>query len=154
MQTWVRAMLLTMCTAIGIAVALAVALHKPASPKNVSTQKPTTAAAPPSIANSVQSAAAVEPAPVVAPYRDPVARQVGQLEESIQQLEESSHRRARSLLRAIAAIQNQIDESPRKPAVADEPAAEAEQMPPPERADAAEAPPPAKVLAQPRNGVR
>jgi type IV pilus assembly protein PilQ len=151
MQTWVRIALLGTCTAIGVAVALALALHKPAQQTIARAQK--AAPAPPAVTTAVQSTP-VEPAPVVAPYRDPVARQVGQLEESIQQLEESSHRRERSLLRAIAAIQNQIDETPRKPAVVEEPAAETEQIPLPERAEAADAPPPAKVLAQPRNEVR
>ena len=46
------------------------------------------------------------PTPVVAPYRDPVAQQVGQLERRMQQIEESSQRRERSMLRAIGAIQD------------------------------------------------
>lgn len=107
MHTWLRITLLTVCTAIGVAVAISVALSKPAEPK-VAVQDRVKAVQ----ANEDVAAPAVTvPAePVVAPYRDPIARQVGQLEDSIQQLEDSSYRRQRSMLQAIEAIQDRIEQ--------------------------------------------
>src|SRR4051794_23467428 len=133
MQTWIRVTLLMLCTATGIGVALAVALRtpgeRPRHPKIAAVAQPpqndgpprTTAPLPPAnVGAQPGGTPAAESAPIVAPYRDPVARQVGRLEESLQELEESSHRRERSLMRAIAAIQNQVDDAPRRPAAADD----------------------------------
>jgi type IV pilus assembly protein PilQ len=137
MHTLLRITLLTVGAAIGIAVALAVALQTPppADPPAISSspaegesratqaansdapEAATTAAAP-----QIALTPSVALTPVVAPYRDPVSRQVGQLEETLQQFEESSHRRERSMLRAIAALQDQIQIAP--------PAALAVQQPP------------------------
>jgi type IV pilus assembly protein PilQ len=134
MHNWLRITLLALCTGVGIAVALAVALHQPAksvAARAESAAHPASGPAPATATPTSTVTAAIvpaEPQPIVAPYRDTVARQVGQLEESIQQLEESSHRRDRSMLRAIAAIQDRIDEGPRRPAADDRPA-EAEQQP-------------------------
>src|SRR6478752_6162345 len=115
MQIWLRITLLAVCTAIGIAVALGVALNKPVTvPKSPVSKRIVSAALvpaepPPSAAPAPTIAAPpFATAPVVAPYRDPVARQVGQLEETLQELEESSHRRERSMLRALAALQDRI----------------------------------------------
>src|SRR5262249_37402339 len=116
MHSWLRITLLTICTAVGIAFALAVALRKPTRLDGAAS----ITSAPPVRASTVDSApdppvAAAMPAPVIAPYRDIVARQVGALEESIQQLEESSYRRERTMLRAIAAIQNRTGDASQKP---------------------------------------
>src|SRR4029079_175555 len=115
MQKWLRIMLLAVCTAIGVAVALGVGLNKPtAAPKPAAAKSGTAVpigidqpVLPP---QAILGAPTVSAAPVIAPYRDSVARQMGQLEETLQVLEESSHRRERSMLRAIAAIQERIDE--------------------------------------------
>src|SRR5947208_4187372 len=118
MQMWLRITLLAVCTAIGIAVALGVALNKPVpSPQKLPTVRAGIVAAPLRIEQPVlpPSAPAFSAAPVVAPYRDPVARQMGQLEDTLQELEESSHRRKRSMLRAIPAMQNRIDDPLPKP---------------------------------------
>src|SRR6478736_3169935 len=131
MQTWLRVTLLAGCVAIGIAVALALALSHPApaAAEKISRQQPKLAAritAEPVSPSPVPSPApsppeaVANPAPVVAPYRDLVARQVGHLEESIQELEESSHRRERSMLRAIAAIQDRIEVAPPRAAATDD----------------------------------
>jgi type IV pilus assembly protein PilQ len=141
MHTWLRVTLLVGCGAIGIAVALALALSQPVpvpgegepqrKPKLAArvTVEPVapvaSTASPAPAATEVQ----VNSTPVVAPYRDLVARQVGHLEESLQELEESSHRRERSMLRAIAAIQDRIDDAPRRASITDDPPVEAE--PPP-----------------------
>src|SRR5438067_2067018 len=101
MHTWLRTTLLALCTGVGIAVALAVALHQPAKSsitRGEPAARPASGPAPATGIPPVAVAAAIvpaEPQPIVAPYRDTVARQVGQLEESILQLEESSHRRDR-----------------------------------------------------------
>jgi type IV pilus assembly protein PilQ len=193
MHTWLRITLLAICAATGIAVALAVALNKPVPAQNharaaeqATADEPAVIRLPPGtgapLAASITLAPpeSSEPTPALAPYRDPVARQVGQLEDSIQQLEESSHRRERSMLRAIASIQDQMDDTQRKPAApppaaapaspapgatalepsAQEPQAEqplpaVEQAPP--LAAGAQSPlvaPQARVLAEPRNDVR
>jgi hypothetical protein len=110
MHTWLRIALLSAGTAIGIAVALAVALNKPDVAGKVKATQPA-AAAPAVESNAVAAPTPVVAEPVVAPYRDPIARQVGQLEESIQELEESSHRRERSMLRAIAAMQERTEDA-------------------------------------------
>jgi hypothetical protein len=135
-------MLLSICAAMGIAVALAVALNKPIPPpKKRGSEVASPVTMHPAVVQALPPSPtpAHEPTPVVAPYRDAVARQVGQLEDSIQELEESSHRRERSMLRAIAAIQDRIDDPPpRAPAApaapaappADDPPAEADQLPP------------------------
>jgi type IV pilus assembly protein PilQ len=143
MQHWLRATLLAFCAAIGIAVALALALATPPSgdeaanspqlqPKlaarltSAAEEKPLAENQPPSLPALIAPAV-----PVVAPYRDIVARQVGQLEESLQELEESSHRRERSMLRALAALQDRIDEVPRRLPVAEQqPAPEPPNLPP------------------------
>jgi type IV pilus assembly protein PilQ len=130
MHPWFRITLLAICTATGIAVALAVALQKPEHAdrgKSVATTpavRSITVGATPDPPPPV-----AEPAPVVAPYRDLVARQVGALEESIQQLDESSHRRERSMLRAIASIQNRIDDASQSAPAAGAQPADASQVP-------------------------
>src|SRR5262245_52597378 len=142
MQTWLRITLLGVCAAIGIAVALGVALNKPAvtpraagakrlvaSAAVVPVDPPVSSAAGPNISAPSVAAPPFAAAPVVAPYRDPVARQMGQLEETLQELEQSSHRRERSMLRALAALQDRIDDSAPKPgpATAEELPEEAQQ---------------------------
>src|SRR6478672_8958134 len=114
MQIWFRITLLGICTAIGVAVALALALKKPEiAPKSPMIKRlvATASVTPEPAAPLNVTAPPFVAAPVVAPYRDPVARQVGQLEETLQELEESSHRRERSMLRALAAMQDRIDDS-------------------------------------------
>ncbi len=128
MHTGLRITLLAVCLATGVAVALAVGLNRPAQPAKqhdatvkvkhetavIVAEAPVANPAPPD--NSLRPNHGDAPwSPILAPYRDPVAKQVGQLEDTIQQLEESSQRRDRSMLRAIAAIQDRIDE-PRPPA--------------------------------------
>src|SRR5438132_10679493 len=106
MHTWLRITLLAICTAMGIAVALAVALNKPSqraeavgsrsrlSPSRSGYSLPqSTPDSTIARTSTPPPAPPPEPVPVVASYRDPVARQVGQLEDSILQLEESSQRR-------------------------------------------------------------
>jgi type IV pilus assembly protein PilQ len=116
MPTLLRITLLTVCLAIGIAIALAVALQTPPDAPSAaadSNSSPNTAATAGAIANRPTDAAnAASLTPLVAPYRDPVARQVGQIEEALQHIEESSQRRERSMLRAIAALQDQIQLAP------------------------------------------
>lgn len=134
MQIWLRVTLLTGCVATGIAVALALALSQPVptAAERDSRLQPKLAArvlVEPVSAVATPSETVANPAPVIAPYRDLVARQVGHLEESIQELEESSHRRERSMLRAIAAIQDRIEDTPRRAATSEEPAAESELQP-------------------------
>jgi type IV pilus assembly protein PilQ len=136
MHTWLRISLLALCTAVGIAVALAVAVNKPAElpadsrpatvqvlANSIPSVSPASVPAPPAPPKS----AASEFVPVVAPYRESVARQVNQLEDTLQQIEESSQRRERSMLRAIAAIQDKIEEPPPKAPVAT-PAQDAEEQ--------------------------
>jgi len=138
MQTWLRISLLAGCAAIGIGAALALALtasdpetsptqHGPAGKlaARFAVEPPSTADAPATPPTPVAPAQ-----PVVAPYRDLVARQVGHIEESLQELEESSHRRERSMLRAIAAIQDRIDDAPRRASISDDSPAEAEPVAP------------------------
>jgi type IV pilus assembly protein PilQ len=161
MQIWLRITLLAVCTAIGIAVALGVALNKPAgSPKSPTSKRTvaTAAVAPVDVPMTTATAPNVSAppfasAPVVAPYRDPVARHMGQLEETLQELEESSHRRERSMLRALAAIQDRIDDSAPKPgpATAEEAPEEAQQPP---VADSAPEVGPAKTSTEPYADVR
>src|SRR3954468_8073645 len=95
MQSWLRITLLAACGAIGIAVALAIALHPSADAEHTAqnTRAPKVTAVVVAEPQLPPPIAAPPPAPVVAPYRDPIARQVGQLEETMQELEESSHRR-------------------------------------------------------------
>src|SRR5262245_46578960 len=153
MHTWLRITLLRICTAVGIAVAMAAALNEPMVPlvtdswpgKKLNGQAAQFTA-------RVESKAAAEPVPVVAAYRDPIARQVGNLEESIQQLEESSQRRDRSMLRAIAAIQERIDDTPRAGTLP----AEAPQPPQPalDALAGAAPPPPTPQAADPTHDVR
>src|SRR5205823_3997506 len=92
-------------------------------------------------------------APVIAPYRDPVTRQMGQFEETLQELENSSHRRERSMMRAIAAIQNRIDDPLARPgpATAEELPADGEQPP---AADAASDVPQARKVGESHADVR
>jgi len=122
MQIWLRITLLAVCTAMGVALALGVALSKPANAPQAAVKRIAASAAvlPESPVPAAPVASVAAPpfvaAPVVAPYRDPVARQMGQLEETLQELEESSHRRERSMLRALAAMQDRIDDSATKPA--------------------------------------
>ena len=101
MQTWLRITLLSACCAMGVAVALAVAIHQPPS------SEPTVRSLGVVQNDAVPTVSTAQP--VVAPYRDPIARQVGQIEDSLQQLEESSLRRQRSMLNAIEAIHDRMD---------------------------------------------
>ena len=138
MYTLLRITLLTVCVGAGIAAAMAVALGTPAPLEDSGAKSHVsfhlaggsesgTARAADTIAQASQTAAEAPsaPLPVTAPYRDPVARQVGQIEETLQQLEESSHRRERSMLRAIASLQDQIQLQPLPGTVAPPPAAAA-----------------------------
>src|SRR5262249_34591745 len=89
MQTWLRMTLLALCTGVGVAVALAVALHQPDRSSPARDEPAAEPAAKTTQAHKVPPSAvamvSTEPQPIVAPYRDVVARQVGQLEESILQ---------------------------------------------------------------------
>jgi type IV pilus assembly protein PilQ len=143
MHTGLRITLLAVCLATGIAVALAVGLNRPASPAKrhdgaakvkhetamIVAEAPTEGPAAPG--NALRPNNGNVPwSPVVAPYRDPVAQQVGQLEDTIQQIQESSQRRDRSMLRAIEAIQDWIDEPrPKVPQVAELPPGAAQPQP-------------------------
>jgi type IV pilus assembly protein PilQ len=125
MQLWLRMTLLAGGVAVGIAAALAVALKTPQA-----------AAGNKRFPQAVALAQAVEPSPqgnalaadgqtgspavrsdtpapalTVAPYRDPVTQQIGQLEESIELLQQSSQRRERSVLQAIETLQMQLEVS-------------------------------------------
>jgi type IV pilus assembly protein PilQ len=135
MHTRLRITLLAISLAIGAAVAFALAVRPaPTAGKTpvtaarrfsikqvpIEAPPPSTPEPPPPIPDSRRPAP--ELTPVVAPYRDPIARQVGQLEDTIQQLEESSQRRERSMLRAIANLQTQLDTQPAPAAVATPPA--------------------------------
>lgn len=102
MQTWLRITLLSACCAIGVTVALAVAMQEPSSSEPKVRESEVVHREP------AQNPPAEQP--VVAAYRDPIARQVGQIEESLQQLEESSLRRQRSMLNAIEAIHERFDQ--------------------------------------------
>src|SRR4051812_8362463 len=103
MQTWFRITVLAVCTAMGVAVALAVALNKPVRTTQKAATQGSVSAVPATSELPVQpSLGTARAAPVVAPYRDMVAQQVGQLEETLQQIQESSQRRDRSMLRAIS----------------------------------------------------
>jgi type IV pilus assembly protein PilQ len=107
MHTWLRITLLAVCTAAGVGVAMAVAIQKPSEPKSTAREA---ARAPDWPAAPFKPVVAAPAEPVLAPYRDRVAQQVDQLEDTIQQLEESSHRRQRSMLQAIEAIQDRIEQ--------------------------------------------
>src|SRR5262245_55712500 len=100
MPSLFRNSLVAVSLALGIAIALAVALRKPQS-VNARPEPSTAKSAQQELpaggthANGGEKAlprASGEPAPVEAPYRDPIARQVGRLEETIQEMEEASHR--------------------------------------------------------------
>src|SRR5688572_16790888 len=119
MQNWLRITLLALCTATGIGVALAVALNKPAPAPETTTATSRWVLAGSDKSNSTEAPPALAPdsVPVVASYRDPIAQQVGQLEDALQQVEESAQRRDRSMLRAIGAIQDLINEAPRAAAL-------------------------------------
>ena len=106
MHIWLRITLLSICTAVGIAAALAVALREP-PPKEPVAAKPVPAPEPPPAEVNHQPPAAESP--VVAPYRDPIARQVSQLEQSLEDIQDAADRRQRSMLRAIASIQERIE---------------------------------------------
>src|SRR5262245_41054826 len=90
MQTWLGLTLLALCTAAGIAVALAVALHKPALPPVAGAAGPKVVSSRwvisgPDNSNSTDTIPPPAPTPVIAPYRDTIAQQVGQLEDTLQQ---------------------------------------------------------------------
>src|SRR4051812_4186381 len=108
MPIWLRISVLASCMAIGVAVALALALQSPASQSGRQESPPPLAAQ--------QAAPTTVSTPVIVPYRDPVAQQVNQLGEALQQIEQSSQRREKSLLRAIEAVQDQLDAPPSKTA--------------------------------------
>lgn len=126
MHTLLRTLLLTSSLAVGIAFALVLALRPAPSaatrktsivvapPAALATALPSVAHGQANVSAAPAFATPLSPvsAPVVAPYRDPVAKQVGQLEETLQQLEETSQRRERSMLRAIENLQNQLDTTP------------------------------------------
>ena len=132
MHILLRSSLIAVSLAVGIAVALAVALRKPPQ-EGSKPAAPTTSIHPISPAGSSENRpqqAAPEAAPVEAPYRDPIARQVGRLEETLLDMEEASHRRERSLMRAISTLQSQI-EAPAQPAAQPAPAAPPSDAQPP-----------------------
>jgi type IV pilus assembly protein PilQ len=130
MPDLLRITLLTVSLAVGIAVALAIALAQPPMEQAPQQQEP------PPVGERRVPPPPIEPA--LAPYREPIARQMGRLEEAILQIEEASHRRERSLLRAISAVQEQLDERP-----------SAEAPPPP-----MPVPPPVQELPPPADTVR
>src|SRR5438270_359313 len=99
MQYWLRATLLTLCAAIGVAVALALGLVSPPPKSELAdavASKPKLAARLTAVPEQSPPAAIIPapqepgplPAPAVAPHRDSFVRQVGHLEESLQELEE------------------------------------------------------------------
>jgi type IV pilus assembly protein PilQ len=164
MQTRLRVMLLAACAALGVAAALALAVATPHSKSLEETAAPaslklaarvTLEQPPPQTMPAPEHSQPVPepiPEPVVAPYRDRVARQVGQIEESLQELEESSHRRERSMLRAIAAIQERIEDTPRQPLPTVTQPAEVEAAPPALEVPAGE--PPAAPTPEAKADVR
>jgi type IV pilus assembly protein PilQ len=102
MQTLLRISLLCLFAAGGITVAIALAVNKPSPAKAAKAAEPVTAAAVP---------AALPPAPVFAPYRDPVASQISQLDETIDRAREASTEQSQSLLQAIGSLARQIGQA-------------------------------------------
>lgn len=128
MVSWLRITLLGVCTACGIAVALAVGLNLP--PSAPSADSPVTVEAGSKSTKTADALAAQSASqPVIAPYRDPISRQVTQLEQSLEDIQESADRRQRSMLRAIAAIQDRIESPEPQQLVAAQPAPDP--LPPP-----------------------
>lgn len=97
MPTLLRITLISVSLALGIAVALGLAMHKP-----VQTVK--AKAAPEATGPSAPVTPPPPAAPVIAPYRDPVAA----LQETIFQMEQSSQQRQMSMMRAVSMLQGQM----------------------------------------------
>jgi len=169
MLTVVRVALLGVALAMGIATALALALQKPAGSPALENRVAdhgspgTTADRPVPDASRTEAKAAPQASPVaegrvettvpefpvaprIATYRDPIARQVDELEATLQQIEASSQRRERSMLHAIAALQDQMETRAAPPPA---PAGEA----PPAPAAPPAAAPPAEALPAPAGSV-
>ncbi len=127
MRIWLRLTLLSVCTALGIAVAMALALRVPAPQSLSSRERSSTSTIQP---NQPERAVDPLPVPVVAAYRDPIARQVSQLEQSLDDIQASADRRERSLMRAIVAIHDRIETPSLTAVAAMQPAPAA--LPPPE----------------------
>src|SRR5688500_14080588 len=113
MQTLLRISLLCLFAAGGITVAIALAVNKPPPAKEPLSAQPVLSAASP----------VTQTVPVVAPYRDPVANQISQLDETIDRARESSTHQSQSLLQAITNLAHQIgqahvqaEEPPQQPA--------------------------------------
>ncbi len=112
MPTLLRMTLMAVSLALGIAAALGLALREPARAAKATKSKP---AARPDVSNDsafqpLPPVAALPPAPVIAPYRDPVTAQIGELQDTIFQIEQSSQRRQASMMRAFTALQDQLAE--------------------------------------------
>jgi type IV pilus assembly protein PilQ len=160
MQIWVRMTLLAACAGCGIAAALAVALHLPpsdAEPPASDLLQPTAVKPaksqpqiPPAIAtpDPLPPPALVPASPplALAPHHNPLVRQISYLEDSIDQLQQSSHRRERSLLQAIESLQTQVEDTRAKVRTVSEQAAQPapQPVPPPAPSPASQPlPPPA-----------
>lgn len=136
MPTLLRISLLCLVAGCGVAVAIALASKKPPPKKHLAEH-------PPAAAQPVGSI--VQTVPVLAPYHDPVARQISQLDETIDNASRSSAQQTQGLLEAISNLARrighshvQVDEAdgqpPPPPSTARDPAAgEPLPGPPPER---------------------
>jgi len=113
MSKLLRFTLIAVSVALGVAVALGLALRKPALTAKAKPNATATSA--PAAAPLPLAAPAPPAAPVVAPYRDPVAAQISQIKEQIQEsifeIEQSSQRRQASMMRAFTSLQGQLAEA-------------------------------------------
>lgn len=136
MHTLLRISLLCLFAAGGVAAALALAANKP--PQK---QTPPLAAVPNPAPPSAAPAAAlpIPAAPVFAPYHDPVANQIAQLDETIDRAKDASTQQTQGLLQAITNLTNQLGQAH----VQAEPAAPAQPNPRAEEPALPPVPPPA-----------
>ncbi|MDX1947423.1 MAG: hypothetical protein SFU86_18625 [Pirellulaceae bacterium] len=129
MNIFLKVTLLSVFAAVGIAIAIALALQKPPVATDSLPLRPVTAG------EAVPTPTAAPLAPAIAPYRDPVAyQQMQDLEATIQRAQDSAQRQQLSIQQAITKIQDQLA------------AAEDDEQPaavPPTAAPPAIAPPPA-----------
>ncbi len=107
MHTLLRISLLCLFAAGGVAAALALAANKPPQQKT-----PLAAVASPAPQSAAPAAALPIPAaPVFAPYHDPVANQIAQLDETIDRAKDASTQQTQGLLQAITNLTNQMGQA-------------------------------------------
>jgi type IV pilus assembly protein PilQ len=112
MPTLLRIALIAVSLALGIAAALGLALREPAAEAKAVKVKPAPPQTPVIEAPKIVPPPVAAPAsPVIAPYRDPVAAQIGALQETVFDIEQSSQRRQNSMMRAFTALQSQLAEA-------------------------------------------